>query len=258
MPTLQEILDDRKGFPDDRKITLADGVETTLGELRGGYMKDADYRQKTAKVARDREELESARSKFEQDRAEAEAQLASLVEKAVTQGAPRSQQVDEWAAYLERDPVAKRLHAKIESMETKLAEQEKRATEYDERLKQQQQAMLVDQHRRALAAIKSRDPELDETELVSFAQQNAIPRLDLAYRLFTEDKRFKSEIDKVKETTAKEAYEKAKRELAQPAQLPNRRVAAAPPPEAPKSLDEAFDMASRDPDVLNAMQGLTP
>ena len=59
-------------------------------------------------------------------------------------------------------------------------------------------------------------------------------------------------------TQSKEAYEKAKRDLAQPAQLPNRRVAAAPPPEAPKSLDEAFDQAGRDPEILATMQGYTP
>lgn len=256
MPSLQEILDDRKGFPDDRKVTLADGAETTLGELRGGYMKDADYRQKTSQLARGREELQTAQAKFEQDRAEAEAQLAALVEKAVTRGAPAVQQQDEWQAYLERDPVAKRLHARIESFEAKFAEQEKRAAEHEERLKAQQQALLVDQHRRALAAIKSRDADLDEQQLVNYARENAIPRLDLAYRLFTEDKRMKAEVDKVRETTSKEAYEKAKRDLAQPAQLPNRRVAPSPPETAPKSMDEAFDMAARDPEILATMEGL--
>lgn len=257
MPTLNEILDNRKDFPDDRKITLADGVETTLGELRGGFMKDADYRQKTARVARERESLEAEREKFAADRKEAEEQLASLVERAVTQGAPRAQQVDEFEALLERDPLARRLHGQLKTLESKQAEYDKKFAEQEQRLKDQQQAFLVDQHRRALAALKSRDPELDEVQLVEFAKHNAIPRLDLAYRLYTEDKRFKGELDKAKESAVKEGYEKAKRELAQP-QLPNRRVAPTLPENAPKSFDEAADAALRDPEILSAMEGYGP
>lgn len=258
MPTFQEMLDDRKAFPDDNKITMADGVETTLGDIRSGYMKDADYRQKTSKLAREREDFTSAQQRFAQDRQEAEAQLAALVEKAVTQNAPRAQQVDEWQTYLERDPVAKRLASRLEALEAKLTESDKKSQEYERRLHEQQQALLVDQHRRALAAIKSRDPDLQEQDLVAFARENAIPRLDLAYRLFTEDKRMKVEIDKVKESASKEAYEKAKRELAQPAQLPSRRIVPTLPEDAPKSMDDAFERASRDPEILATMEGLTP
>lgn len=254
MPTLQEILDDRKGFPDDRKITLADGVETTIGELRGGYMKDSDYRQKTSKLAREREEFSTERARFEQDKQEAEARLAELIEKAVTPRAPLDQQQAEWQAYLERDPLARHLTKELSEVKSKLNAYESKTQEYEQRLYQQQQALLVDQHRRALAAIKSRDPELNEQELVEFAQHNAIPRLDLAYRLLTEDKRFKTEIDKVKETTHKEAYEKAKRDLSQPA-LPSRRVAPSVPETAPKSFDEAADRALQDPEILATMEG---
>ena len=254
MPSLQDLLDDRKKYADDLKVTLADGVESTLGELRGGFMKEADYRQKTAKVARDREELSAAQSKFEQDRQEAEAQLASLVERAVTRDAPANQQQAELDAFLQRDPVARHLTQKLSTVEAKLAEQEKRAVANEQRLQQQQQAMLVDQHRRALAALKSRDPDLNEQELVQFAQENAIPRLDLAYRLHTEDKRWKTESDKIKEKAQTDGYEKAKRELAQP-QLPHRRVAPAVPEDAPKSFDDAADRALRDPEILATMEG---
>lgn len=254
MPSLQDLIDDSKKYPNDLKITLHDGVETTLGDLRGGFMKDADYRQKTSRLAREREEFQSEQARFAQDKQEAEAQLAALVEKAVTAGAPRTQQVDEWQAYLERDPVARRLVGELESVKSKLGEFERRSAEYEQRIQQQQQALLVDQHRRALAALKSRDADLNEAELVNFARDNAIPRLDLAYRLFTEDKRMKAEVDKVRETTQKEAYEKAKRDLAQP-MLPSRRVAPSVPDTAPKSFDEAADMALKDPEILATMEG---
>lgn len=258
MPTLAEILDDRKGFPDDRKITLADGVETTLGELRSGFMKDADYRQKTSKVAREREELQQERQRFEMDRQEAEAQLAKLVEQAVTRGAPVSQQQAEWEAFVERDPLAKRLMSEVTETRTKMSEFERKFAEQEQKLHMQQQALLVDQHRRALAALKSRDPDLNETDLVNFARENAIPRLDLAYRLFTEDKRFKDEVTKVKETAAKEGYEKAKRELTAQPMLPHRRVAPSVPENAPKTFDEAAEAALRDPEILATMEGYGP
>ena len=257
MPSLTDVLDDKKNFPDDRKITLADGVETTLGELRGGYMKDADYRRKTSDLARGREELAGERQRFETDKQEAEAQLAKLVEQAVTRGAPRDQQQSEWDAYVEQNPLAKRLMGELKTVNEKLSEFEKKTATYEQKLQEQQQQMLVAQHRQALAALKSRDPELDEAALVNFCRENAIPRLDLGYRLFTEDKRIKARVDETKEAAAKEGYEKAKRELAQP-MLPHRRVAPSVPENAPKTLDEAFDRAAGDPEILATMEGLTP
>jgi|SRR5438552_23 len=257
MPTLAEILDDKKGFPDDRKVTLADGVETTLGELRGGYMKDADYRQKTSKLAREREELQSERQRFDTDKQEAEAQLAKLVEQAVTRGAPRDQQQMEWESYIEQNPLAKRLMTEVTETRSSIKKLDEMVNGLTEGLKNQQQQMLIDQHKRALAAIKSRDPELDEQALVNYCRENAIPRLDLGYRLFTEDKRIKTKVDEVKEAAAKEGYEKAKRELAQP-MLPHRRVAPSVPENAPKTLDEAFDRAASDPEILATMEGLSP
>lgn len=254
MPSLQDIIDDKKNFPDDRKITLADGIETTLGELRGGYMKDADYRQKTSRLAREREEFAAERTRFEQDRQEAEVQLSKLVEQAVTRGAPVDQQQAEWDAFVQRDPMARRIMSEIGELKQAAKQWEQKQKEYEERLHQQQQALYVDQHRRALAAIKTKDPDLVEGDLVQFARENAIPRLDLAYRLFTEDKRMKSEIDKARENASKEGYEKAKRELAQP-MLPSRRVAPSVPEDAPRSFDEAADRALRDPDILATMEG---
>jgi hypothetical protein len=229
-------------------------VESTLGDLRGGFMKDADYRQKTARVAREREELAAERTKFDADKQEAEAQLAALVEKAVTQNAPPNVQQRELDQFLERDPVARHLTSKLTALETKYAAMESATKNYEERLQRQQQALIVDQHRRALAALKARDADLDEQQLVQFAQENAIPRLDLAYRLLTEDKRMKAEIDKVKETSSKEAYEKAKRDLAQP-QLPQRRVAPPVPEDAPKNFEDAAEQALRDPEILATMEG---
>lgn len=260
MPTLAEIIDDKKGFPDDRKITLADGVETTLGELRGGYMKERDYRQKTAEIARERESFAQEKSRFEADKTEAEAKLNDLIQQVVTRGAPKEQQKAEWEQYLERDPVSRHLMEQLTATNAAIAELKKShldsTKQFQDALQQQQNSFIADQHRRALATLKSKDPELNETELIQYCRDNAIPRLDLGYRLLTEDKRRTDEVTKAKETASKEGYERAKRELAQP-MLPQRRIAEPLSKEQPASFDEAADAALRDPEILAAMEGRT-
>jgi len=111
MATLQEIMDDKDKYPDDTKILLAEGSEVPLGELRGGYMKDGDYRRKTTEVANHRRQLESERVQFEQARMEAENQLTELAKQAILTKGGEPVARDELTDLLERDPVAKALTA---------------------------------------------------------------------------------------------------------------------------------------------------
>jgi len=130
------------------------------------------------------------------------------------------------------------------------------AQAHEKAIREQHMAMIADQHRRALATLKSRDESLDTDALVAFAQQNGIPRLDLAYRLMTEDKRTADLRDSIKTEAEKAGYERAKRELAAPT-IPNRRVVPASnlPADAPKTFDQAADRAAQDPEILNIMTG---
>ncbi len=57
--------------PDTQEIELEGGVKVTFGELRKGYIKDADYRQKTEAVARDRETVERDKAELERQKTEA-------------------------------------------------------------------------------------------------------------------------------------------------------------------------------------------
>lgn len=61
------------------KVTMEDGSEISLDELKSGYMKDADYRQKTAALAERQREL--ARTGVSQ---QAEAELDPEIQKAVS------------------------------------------------------------------------------------------------------------------------------------------------------------------------------
>lgn len=246
MPTLEDILGDRSTFPDDRKITMEGGVETTLGQLRGGYMKDADYRQKTAKVAEDRRKFESDRTEWETARLDAEGKLTELA-RSIVESRPSAGR-DELTEALERDPVAKALRDEIVGLKRDLQSVSETTKAQSEQIRKGEMAYLADQHRRVLGYLKQQDPELVEQDLVNFAQQRMIPRLDDAYRLFRYDETIKKEKAAAAEEASKKSYEKAKNELNQPF-LPARRVVT-PSPDAPKDFNEAAEAALRDPEIM--------
>ena len=259
MPNLTDILGDKTKYPDEQKITLADGVETTVGELRGGFLRQQDYSRKTADVAREREAMTRERAEFDTAKASAEAELTGLAERIVSQRTTvgKSTTRDELDDLMDRDPLARRLRDDIQGLRQQHTEVVDAIKQQQETLKQQQLAFVADQHRRALTVLRQRDPDLDTDELIRFAQDNGIPRLDLAHRLLTEDKRFETAIKTKTEEASKAAYEKAKRELAAPAIPSSRRVAGPPPADAPKDFDEAADRAKSDPEILEIMGGWT-
>lgn len=248
MPTLEEFLSN-KDISDDTKITLADGVEATFGELRRGHMKEQDYRRKTAELANSKRAFEQQTSEWEAARLDAEAKLTDLAKQLITQN-PRAtrEEIDD---EMEQDPRAKKLMSKIEQMETRIAESEKRNQQYEQRFKDQEQAYIADQHRRVLSYLQTQDPDLADpekvAELVQFAKDNYIPRLDWAYKLSRYEHNVKKAVDKAKKEGKDEGYSKAKQELLQPVLSPRRVID--PPKDAPKSLDEAADNALRDSDL---------
>lgn len=263
MPSLSEILEDKKGFPDDRKITLADGVETTLGDLRDqGYFRKQDYTRKTEALARERESFAREKGEFEQSKAGAEAELARLASEVVqrTQSVQRANPdatPDEVEAYIARDPVSQRLRAENADLRKGLKDLETGYQQTVAAIKQQQQWMYTDIHQRALGVLKPRMDELGvkQEDLIRYAQQNGMPRLDLAFDLMTKDQQQEAAVKKASEESYTKAYAKAKTDLAAPAQLPQRRLAPAPADNAPKSLGEAWEAATRDPEILAIMEG---
>lgn len=253
MPTFDDLIADKKTYPDDTKITMADGVEVTLGTLRGGFMKDADYRRKTADLSRQREEFTRERTEKEAALQEAEARLQELARQVV--GANPHATRDEVADILAQDPVAQKLVSRIEQQETVLKTLAEAVVNMDNRLKQSAMQQYVTQHRKALEHLKKQDPDLNEDDLINFAKTRQIPRLDDAYRLMKHDDLLAAERKKAAEEAEKRAYEKAKRELTAP-QIPVRRAPQVAP-DAPKSLDEALDRAMRDEEVVGPLLGFS-
>lgn len=252
MPSFDELIADKKTYPDDTKITMADGVEVTLKDLRGGFMKDADYRRKTADLSRQREEFERDRSEREHALQDAESRLQELAKQVV--GSHPHASRDEVADILAQDPVAQRLLQRMEQHEGVMKQMAEAITAMDGRFKQGAMEYMVNQHRRALANLKQKDPDLDEGELVRYAKERQIPRLDDAYRLMNHDRILETERKKAAEEAEKRTTERVKREMAAP-QIPVRRAPALAP-DAPKTMDEALERATRDEEVVGPLLGL--
>jgi len=264
MASLGEILEDKKTFPDTQKITLADGMETTLGDLRDqGYFRKQDYTRKTESLAREREAFAREKGEFETNKVQAEQALERLASDAMAraqtiQKTHQDATPDEVEAYIARDPVSQRLLAKQSALQGEITTLRDGYAKAVDAIRQQQQWMYTDLHQRALGVLKPKMDELGvkQDDLIRYAQQHGMPRLDLAFDLMTKDQQIEAAVSKATETATKKAYEKAKTDLAAPAQLPQRRLAPAPPADAPKSLGEAWEAASRDPEILAQMDGL--
>jgi len=251
MATLAEILEDKKTYPDDQKITIS-GVETTLGDLRSGYMKDADYRKKTTAIAEARRDLDRRQADFEAARLDAEAKLEAMAAKIIRRDPDTTD--TELQGRLEADPVAKRLMDMVTGLTSKIETLNKEVETTKTTLAQGKRQALVDQHRRVLSLLRQHDPNLDEQALVQFAKDNFIPRLDIAYRVMTEETRTQAAVKTATEKAKKEGLEEGKKLGAQPI-IPARKAAAKLPYNAPKTVDEAFEAAQNDPEILAIMTG---
>ena len=242
MPTWDEALTDKTTYPDDRKVTLADGVDTTFGDLRKGTMFERDYRQKTSTLARQREEFQSQQTEFEAQKTSAEAQLKELAEKLILQRQPTT--VDEVEDLIRRDPVASRLQREIAEKSAKVDKLFERAEQFEASMKARDEAAMIHEHRMQLARL---------------------PRLDVAWQAWSEQKRWKAELAKVKDAASKDAYDRAKKELMQPVLRPHRHTDVPLSAElskldrtAPNLMEKSFDLAMQDPEILATLEGTQP
>lgn len=258
MASMDDILTDKKTYPDDTKITMASGVETTIGDLRGGFMRQRDYTQKTQDLSRERDAFARDKAEHESAKQTAEQELRALADRTVSllaqQRGGAQPSTDEVEDALQRDPIAKRLFEQSKKLEARLTEIDERDKRHEAILQQQQKQYWTDRFQMELAALKSKDPELDERALVQFARENEIKSLPLAYRLHSADKREADLVTKAKEEAGKEGYERGKRDAVQPL-IPQRRVVSTSASELPTNFDDAADAAKRDPEILSALMG---
>lgn len=249
MPKLEDILADSKTYPDDQQITLADGVTVTLKDLRSGYR---DYRDKASAVARQREQLERDYQERMTALQTAEARLMELAKDVVARQ-PATATQDDLTDAVAADPAVGRVMNEISQMKQALGYVVAGLKAMDDRFQHNTMAQIQAQHKLMLAHLKKQDPDLNEEELITYAQQHMTPRLDVAYAAMTRDKAIEAATRKAMEEGEKKGYEKARTELLAP-QLPLRRSQAVSSG-TPSSLDEAVDKALQDPDVLKPLVG---
>lgn len=252
MASLQELLGDRNSYPDDTKLTLAGGVETTLGEVRKGYMMESDYRRKTTTVAEQKRMLDSERQQFEAARLDAEQKLENLAASLLKREPNASR--DELAEELEANPVAKALAGEIKKLNAEIAEIKRTTGEIGNEIVQSRQQAMVNEHRKVLADLKRQDPSLNEADLVAFAKANYVPRLDLAYKLLTADDKIAKAAKEAAEKARQEGIEEGKR-LAVAPTLPSRARLLAPEQskDSPQDFDSAADAALKDPEIIGLL-----
>ena len=118
--SLAEAIKDKKGFPDERMVTIGDGVEISFGELR-------QYQEATGQdVAK---QLEADRQKIAEERqaiAKAQEEVVNLwtkLQEASSKPQPRAAaEGSDWRKDPFFAPVAEYLQTNIESQQAKQAE----------------------------------------------------------------------------------------------------------------------------------------
>lgn len=249
MPTLDEYISDKKTYPDETTVKLGDGVDVTLGQLRSGFMKDADYRQKTSALARQREEFDRDYNAKTQALVQAEQRLQELARETVRANPGVNR--DEVAEQIADNPVAQRLMKQITELQSVVVPLAQAVVKLDQQQKSQQDAWGAEQHRRVLAHLKTKDPELDEQALIDHARTRLTPRLDVAYRDMTYEAAVAKAAKAAREEGIKEGAEKARAEAA--AQMIPLRRTPTLAPDAPKTMEEAREAAYRDPEIIGAL-----
>lgn len=247
----EEVVSDKNKYPDDMVVKLADGSEATLGDIRPGFMKDADYRQKTALLARQRDEFEASAVNRLQALQEGEAQLRAIAAEMMRANptATREEITDDMAG----DPEVRKLRAEIAELKGTVKPIQDYLVQSNEQAKQARKRMIVNGHQQALRDIKSKDPAIDEKEVVAFAQAHLIPNLYKAYELMTMDKKIESKVKEARELAYKEGMEKGRTEALAPPALPVRTIVPQRSESAPKDLREAATKALQDPEVMGPL-----
>lgn len=247
----EDVIADKTTYPDETVIKLADGSEARLGDIRPGYMKDADYRQKTSLLARQREEFEGQAVQRMQALQEGEAQLRAIATELIRQnpGMTRAEVVEE----LSSDPEVKKLKTDIAELKSVIAPLANYITDFDARSRQARHQYVVNEHRKALQDLKAKNPDLNEAELVQYAKDKMVPNLYEAHKLMTYNSTVEAKVKAAKEEAYQAAYEKGKSEALAAPVLPMRTVNMQHPEGAPKNMREAMTRALQDPEVMGPL-----
>lgn len=252
----QDVLNDTTKYADTTEWVLPDGTKTTVGdmrkEFRDTFLPKDDFTKGQQKAALERQQLEQQYQvelyKAQQAAEQLKAQLAKSGQSAST-----TDELDTYISDPTFGPIARKLKAALDRTEA----MQKNLEDTQRQLKDHEQVWWLNQHAQVLRRIQDTDSEMKDqvkvNEFLNFAKTHGFSNLDTAYQLYTRGR----DIERARETASKEAYERAKTELAAP-KVPTganqNGSTLSPTPTLPSSLDDAESLAKNDPEIARLME----
>lgn len=183
---------------EDKYVVKVKGeeIEVSLDELANGYMRQADYTQKTQALAQEREELAAYKTLAEAIQADPKAVILSLAERF---GVSLNSGVDNTLNGVPLDP-----NDPIEAELLALRQQNAELASKFQQTESERQRTYEDQRKaevlRQIEDIKraNNDPDLDEGELLRFAVEHQVGDLNIAYSAMRAHKPEPPSIRKIK------------------------------------------------------------
>lgn len=257
----KELLTDRTKYPDDMEIALADGNTISVKEWRDGAMPKADFTKATEGWSRKEQEyrgsLDAANENLRravEERQQFEARINAQPTPTVP-ARPGEFTEEELMA----DPVVGRAYRKVKEAEDRLKAHEDRLKVTEERLTGHEKTFMRTQFTKTIADLKSRDPDLNENEFLSYTQkfpvvdtETGTVDLGRTYREYRHD-----HLLTAAEKAAEERGVEKGREAARVPKVPfGGRRGSTRPEGLPAHLGELdMEKVAADPDIQRALQG---
>lgn len=239
---LAKLYSDRTAYPDEMTIEIQ-GEKMSLKDWRDGLGLKSEFTKHTQELSGKTRQMEQILQQQQQREQALQAQLAQAM--AARGVDPRNAQDDDLAAY-RTDPAFGPLVKLIEHQQSTIGQ-------LAQRMQMDEISMNSYRYQQQLDKLKEKDADLDTQQLAEFTRNlySKGPDIDAAYRLHTEDKRFK----KATEEAERRGYEKAKAEPPMPPQPGGRRGGSAPAPELPKDWNSRAAMALQEfgPELQEAL-----
>ena len=240
---LNKLYSDRATYPDEMTIEIQ-GEKMSLKDWRDGLGLKSEFTKHTQDLSTKHKQMETILQQQQQREQALQAQLAQAM--AARGMDPRKAQDDDLAAY-RSDPAFGPLVKLIEGQQTTIGQ-------LAQRMQMDEISVNSWRYQQQLDRLKEKDPDLNPQELAEYTRNlySKGPDIDTAYRLHTEDRRFKKAVEEAE----RKGYEKAKAEPPMPPQPGGRRGGGAPPAELPKDWNSRAAMALQEfgPDLQEALQ----
>lgn len=254
----KKLLTDKKAFPDDFKITLADGGEVSLSDLRA--YNDSVGGELQKELERQRKELAAERTKIDKASSEIANMYVELERERAALPKVNSNRVEDPLDQYRDDPIAQQLKAFRDDIRNQLTElKDKELKSLKQSIAEMGVTYLNDRARGEFAEI-SKDPDFSDDLTLEglykhavdrgWKEKNGVPNLKRAYEDVIGPKRVERQIKEAKETAIREYEERKKAEALLPRPAGSGLRTGLPEGvKAPKNLNDAINLAAQDASI---------